>query len=432
MIFSVAVVALGCGFTYLLLLKHFSGLIIWGAVIAVVLFISGFGLICLGNSIGMNLRDFLPPFMLEYSPSTLVVISVIFFIFAAISIIIVCFFRSRINLSIAVLKASTDFVDEEKQVLLLPPFFFALGLIFYMFWVAIFILIVETNEIKALGGTPLPQIKWNMKSMGMLLYYLFALMWSHSFNAALCQFIIASAVCLWYFKKSKANSGVSPVWKSFKRSKLHIGSVAFGSLLIGVLSFLRALIAYLQAKLKAAPVVSDSEEVEKTKGYCLACCQCCLSCFENYLKFLNRHAYIQVAMTGVSFCQATEDAFYLVIRNAARFGVVHGLSWIFLFIGQVFIAFSATAMGYFYITRSSKFEGKLYSPVAPTIVFGLISYFIGKVIMSVYGISADTIMHCFAMDEEINDGQAAHAPEQLKEFVDEHHNKKALLSDFKK
>ena len=51
--------------------------------------------------------------------------------------------------------------------------------------------------------------------------------------------------------------------------------------------------------------------------------------------------------------------------------------------------------------------------------------------MSVYGISADTIMHCFAMDEEINDGLAKHAPEQLKEFVDEHNNKKALLSDYK-
>ena len=152
-------------------------------------------------------------------------------------------------------------MDEEKHVLALPPFFFFLSLIFYMFWVAAFMyyfslciykissLIVETNETKpGKHNPPIPQIHWKSDSVLMMIYYVFALIWSHAFNGALCQFIIASAVCLWYFKKSKANSGISPVWKSFKRSKNHIGSVAFGSFLIGVLSFFRAILSYLKVK----------------------------------------------------------------------------------------------------------------------------------------------------------------------------------------
>jgi len=73
-------------------------------------------------------------------------------------------------------------------------------------------------------------------------------------------------------------------------------------------------------------------------------------------------------MTGEGFCKATEDAFHLLLRNAARFGLVHGLSWIFLFFGQVFIAVAATMAGYWYITNADEFAGKLYSPVTPTIV----------------------------------------------------------------
>jgi len=46
--------------------------------------------------------------------------------------------------------------------------------------------------------------------------------------------------------------------------------------------------------------------------------------------------------------------------------------------------------------------------------------------MGVYGISADTIIHCFAMDEEINDGIAEHAPLELREFVDTHEHKRLL------
>ncbi len=50
--------------------------------------------------------------------------------------------------------------------------------------------------------------------------------------------------------------------------------------------------------------------------------------------------------------------------------------------------------------------------------------------MNVYGISANTIIHCFAMDEEINDGNAQHAPQELRDFVDEHHHKKLLSNQY--
>ena len=46
--------------------------------------------------------------------------------------------------------------------------------------------------------------------------------------------------------------------------------------------------------------------------------------------------------------------------------------------------------------------------------------------MSVYGTSADAIIHVFCMDEEMHSYGAKHAPELLKEFIHEHVNERLL------
>jgi len=81
-----------------------------------------------------------------------------------------------------------------------------------------------------------------------MLYYFFGLLWNHALGVALSNFIISSTVCLWYFKKGKSHLGKSPVWTSMKRSILHLGSIAFGSFIIGILGFVRAILAFIHVK----------------------------------------------------------------------------------------------------------------------------------------------------------------------------------------
>ena len=40
--------------------------------------------------------------------------------------------------------------------------------------------------------------------------------------------------------------------------------------------------------------------------------------------------------------------------------------------------------------------------------------------MSVFGVTADTVIHVFCMDEEMHTYGAKHAPPQLREFIEEH------------
>lgn len=65
----------------------------------------------------------------------------------------------------------------------------------------------------------------------------------------------------------------------------HLGTVAFGSLIIGFVSFLRAIFAYTAKYLQKY----DNAWMRAL----LCCCHCCLWCLENVLKFLTRNAYIE-------------------------------------------------------------------------------------------------------------------------------------------
>lgn len=87
---------------------------------------------------------------------------------------------------------------------------------------------------------------------------------------------------------------------------------------------------------------------------CIKCwyayCNCCITYFEKFIRFLNQNAYIMIALTGASFCTAAHDAFYLITRNLAKVAVTHGLGEIFTVLGNLFIGIFSALLGYIMIT----------------------------------------------------------------------------------
>jgi len=199
-----------------------------------------------------------------------------------------------------------------------------------------------------------------------------------------------------------------------------MGSVAFGALVLAIVEIIKLFMDYLHAKLK--PAVGSG-----AANFCLSCLNCCLDCFERFIRFLNRHAYIQIAMTGENFCKAAEEAFFLICRYVVSLGLVHGIGEVFVWFGTLFITVGSTLIGWLILTHTS-LHTKIYSPMAPTVLFVIISYVIGSNFMSVYGMSADTIIHCYCMDDELHESQggAQHAPELLRDFIQEHQKKNPM------
>jgi len=419
-ILAVGVLALVFGFIYIFLMKYLSGVLLWTLLASFVIGSGVFGYICLTTE---------PNHLTTLGRLTsgqLKAIAYSCFGIAALSLVAIIFLRERITLSIAVLKAAAHFLEDEPKILILPPVFLVFTLLFYVGWILVVAFIIGTNDFpKPTDGFPFAKISWTPAGIGMFAYYLFALCWNHAFGVALSQFIIASTVCLWYFKHGSRKGGVSPIGRSFKRSVYHMGSLALGSFVIGLAQFIKFILNYIQKRVTRLPDGENSKA-----RFIVACCSCAVACFERGIKFLTTHAYVQIAMTGESFCKATTEAYFLSLRNAMRFGMVHGFAYLFLFLGQLIISGGATAVGYLIITRTDSYKDVVVSPVVPSVFFFLTSYIISHVFMGIYGMSADTIIHCFAMDEEIHDGTVQHAPEELRGYVDDHLSKRLLVGDY--
>ena len=109
--------------------------------------------------------------------------------------------------------------------------------------------------------------------------------------------------------------------------RYHLGTAAYGSLVIAIIKTIRAVLAYIQRKAKRSG--------NKIAQYILCVLQCFLWCLEKIMKFLNKHAYILCAIYGYSFCRAARKGFFLLLRNILRVAAVNMISSFFLFIGKV-------------------------------------------------------------------------------------------------
>jgi len=236
----------------------------------------------------------------------------------------------------------------------------------------------------------------------------------NAFFNALNQYVIASTACIWYFEQGDLvpEKTLAPVTKSFYRAfRYNLGSLAFGSLIIAIINFVNACLEYIKQKIQNA-----AGEHSKLVTCIIDCCQCCLDCCARFMEFINRHAYIQIALTGDNFCKAAADGFGVVIRNLGRFTSLTLIGGIFMMLGQLFIGISTGIIGYVLITRINSINSQLNSPVLPTVVMLLEGYVVGVIFMGIYGMAQDTFLHCFCCDEDTNGKVAKFAPEELRGF----------------
>ena len=118
--------------------------------------------------------------------------------------------------------------------------------------------------------------------------------------------------------------------------------------------------------------------------------QLLILCFDKFLKFISKNSYIQMAIFVHGFCEASGDAFYLIMRNAARNGAVNSISGIITIIGRFLIVTLTTALSCLLIVET--ISESLTSIWAPLFFIAFISSFIADIFIDVYDMSVATIL----------------------------------------
>lgn len=232
----------------------------------------------------------------------------------------------------------------------------------------------------------------------------FMFLWLVNFVIGLGQVTLAGAFSSYYWVVNKSDDMPAfPIFSSMGRAlRYHTGSLAFGSLILAIVQLIRVMLEYLDHQLKG----SDN----KFARFLLCCLKCCFWCLEKFIKFLNRNAYIMIAIYGTNFCTSARNAFSLLMRNIIRVAVLDKVTDFLLFLGKLFVVGCVGILAFFFFTNRINLIKDTAPPLnyywIPIMTVILGSYLIAHGFFSVYGMCVDTLFLCFLEDLERNDGSA--------------------------
>ncbi|EQC34036.1 hypothetical protein SDRG_08250 [Saprolegnia diclina VS20] len=357
------------------------------------------------------------------------------YIFIAVDVVVLLlliFMCGRIHIAVGIIREASKAIGRLPFLVLFPivPAFFITGFVIYWIITAAYL---ATSGAVSLGsvvdtvgsatGQTRPQFSMEQDNVlnYLLIYHLFGLLWSVQFLSDLGYMAMAGAVCEYYWTLDKSTIGRIPIIASFYRAlRYHLGTLAFGSLIVAIIQFARLVLEYIDQKLKSA-------QQNTLVKVAMLCFKCCLWCFEKCIKFLNKNAYIIVAMKGDGFCSSMKESFSLLLANAARVATVSVITTFLLFLGKIFITAFSCMMLFLFITNPPKqlpafFLGdvaNINSPVFPLLVCGLLAYGIATMFLNVYETAIDTILLCFCEDCKVNKATGTYyMSDELLAYVD--------------
>ncbi|KAK0163239.1 hypothetical protein PV327_006944 [Microctonus hyperodae] len=334
-------------------------------------------------------------------------------IVAVVTLLVVLVMRKRIALVVQLFREAGKAVYAMPALLLQPIYTYLLIGLSFGAWIYCLLWIESAGD---LYKNEKDHLHYNKDViLGIARWYnLFLYLVMAEFYLGCQHMVVAGAVARWFFTRDKKRLSMAVTRSTCCLLRFHLGTVAFGALIIGFVRLLRAIIAFIQNRLKG----SDNSCV---KGV-LWCCQCCMWCFECALKFLTRNAYIETAIYGCSFCSGGKKAFRALSDNILRVAAINSVGDFVLFLGKVLVVALTVVAGVYLIQK----KDGLHHPWIPITIAGLFAFLVAHCFISIYEMVIDTIFLCFCEDCARNDGisKPYYMSRDLMEFVE--NSKKAL------
>ena len=314
----------------------------------------------------------------------------------------------RLMIAIAVLKVASQSIAAMPMILFSPVIPFVLNVIFFGWACMVAVYLYACGEINKTCTCPdnaesclvtdetcTIKMEWDEDLQYMSLYHLFGIFWTTQFIVGLGVMFTAGAIAAYYWQRESMPK--SPIRRSIHRAvRYHVGSIALGSFIVAVVQFIRAVLQYIDQKTK------KMQEGNPILKYVMCCVKYCMWYLEKVLKYINRNAYILVAVKGYSYCYSAIHAIKLLIMNMARIAVINTVGDFLTFLGKIVVtgicgilAFLMCDMDQYTDPDSANY---LSSPILPVLVVVFIAYQEADIFMGVYEMAIDTIMLSFCED----------------------------------
>lgn len=354
---------------------------------------------------------------------------------SALAMCLACFLRSSIDAAAACMEVACEAIFEMPTLLFAPIVKTVVKTVLFIGLLYGFLLLwaigdatsfsVPLTAAVAEGDMDAPHISHSTKQKLAFAFYSLVAFWILAFVTALYEFVVAYAVATYYytpleeddhgnFVDEKDVEGCCAALEGLRIGLVyHTGSFAFGSLAIALLHVLQKLIEYAQLK--------NEEAGENKVVACVLCiCGCCVRCLADWVGFINRNAYIDMAIHSNSFCTAARSALSMVVELGEAMAILNGATYIFAVFGTLFITVACAAGTYVavgfwpFADPSSMFF--VQDPLAAAVLAVLVALPISLAFMDVFDMASDTLLYCYGVDLHAGKDDH-HAPLALRDLL---------------
>uniref|UniRef100_A0A8C7G6Q5 Choline transporter-like protein n=1 Tax=Oncorhynchus kisutch TaxID=8019 RepID=A0A8C7G6Q5_ONCKI len=417
-IIAALVIAMVVSFLFLLLLRFIAPVMVWVLIFGV-LAVGAYGKSIDNNRCGNTMStSFTTDFKVYLQvKETWLAFLIILSVVEGILLLTLIFLRTRILIAIALIQESSKAVSHMMSTLFYPLITFVLLVVCVAYW-GITALYLATSgipvyKVVALNSTQDncgqisgnetcdPQtfynstdyswcrsarcifIKYNNEGLlqrnlfNLQIYNVVAFLWCVNFVIAMGQCSLAGAFASYYWSLNKPSD-------------------------IPTFPLSQAFIRTIRGKAGAAQ--------NPCSRFLMCCLKCCFWCLEKFIKFLNRNAYIMIAVYGKNFCLSAKNAFMLLMRNIVRVVVLDKVTDLLLFFGKMLVVGGVGVLAFFFFSGRIRLPGSNFCTEMlnyywmPIIVVVVGAYLIAHGFFSVYSMCVDTLFLCFLEDLERHDG----------------------------
>ena len=263
-----------------------------------------------------------------------------------------------------------------------------------------------------------------------MIYNFFGFLWNIFFVISVGMTTVAGVFAGYYWQRGeRKETGI--LQNLYRVVRYHLGSLVIGSLLTAIVVFIRAIVKMIKHQL------DKTGKKNKVVQYAISCIECCLACLQWIINFVNRNAYIVIAIEGYSYCGAAQEALNLIGSNLLRYAAINTIGDFILFLGKLVVTLGSTCIAFSLLEDEKMLSGEdtseLSSPLFPVIFVLIIAYAIASVFFAVVEIAVDTIFLSFCIDCKIHNGDPINAPPLLHDLVataDEHNSEEEAKRKF--
>jgi len=244
------------------------------------------------------------------------------------------------------------------------------------------------------------KVTYSDEQWGIMFFWLFMAVWLIETVHAMSQYVLAWSAQLWYYTPTDAESETKLdlprccICRAYANAlRYHIGTLAFGGVVIGLLRGPRLLFNFLEYA-AASPVGETLMKV----------CGGPIRLYNKFLQPYSKSAFMDVAITSSNFCTAAGRAQEVLWEEGGAVAALNGGQLIVFIAGGGVLTTIGFAFTWFTCAKWSMYSDEssnayLEDPRDVALMGGFISFLISACFVVVFDTVGDTILYCYAAEQ---------------------------------